>query len=200
MGEDVILPIVTPSPSLPASSKSQYTQDPDKIKYLTQKELSSLFQIVKKSSSRDYALILISFYHGLRISEVGMLQLSDYDEEGQRIKLHRAKGGFGFQYKLADECVSALKKWILIRGKEPGPLFPSRRSKLQEGELGIAKRTLHGLFVEYCKLAKIPEDKWHFHTLRHTCGVTMVERLIPMTQIKDWLGHKIFRDRSLCKG
>ena len=188
MGETLTIPISTiPSP------KIAYTQDPDKIKYLTPSELSSLLQVAKRHSSRDHALLLLSYYHGLRISEVGKLQLSDYDPQTQRIHLRRSKGGLGYSYRLADECVQALRKWIIIRGSLPGPLFPSRRSKIgegREGEKGIAKRTLHGMFVEYAKEAGLPEDKCHFHTLRHTIAITLVEKGVPMVQIADWLGHR----------
>jgi type 1 fimbriae regulatory protein FimB len=171
--------------------KIQYTSSPDKIKYLTQPQLSELFKAVKKIGSiRDTAIILLSYYHGLRISEVGKLQLSDYDEESKRIRLRRAKGGLGYTYKIADEVLQALKKWLIIRGNAPGPLFPSRKSTIAENERGISKRQLHDLFIRYATEAGIPESHRHFHVLRHSIAVYMIEKDIPMRKIQDWLGHR----------
>ena len=204
-------------------TKSQYSANPDKIKYLTNQEVQSLLQAVKKESIRDYAIFLLSYYHGLRISEVGRLyyapdDTSDYSEETKRITLHRMKGGLGFTYLVHEEAAGAIKKWLVIRGRTPGALFPSRKTKLgankdyviaslsfdnqlpnrQHGHKanllkGISRRQLHTLFKYYAKKAKnppIPVDKRHFHTLRHAIAVEMVEKGIPMVQIQDWLGHR----------
>lgn len=170
--------------------KTQYSQDPDKIKFVTFDQFQSIIKEAKKASSRDFALLNISYYHGLRISEVSKLQISDYDEQSQRIRIRRAKGGLGFTYKLADECQVALKKWLIIRGKEAGPLFPSRRSTMIDGQLGISKRQLDTIFKEYAQAAGIPEELQHFHTLRHGIAVRMVDKDIPLIHIKDWLGHR----------
>ena len=193
--------------------------NPDKIKYLTGEEVERLLQVVKKESIRDYAIFITSYYHGLRISEPGRLYYSqgedsDYSEETKRIKLHRMKGGLGFTYLCHDEVVQAIRKWLVIRGKAPGALFPSRKSKLIDDKekvnvanfldtskalrigakanqaKGISKRQLDTLFKYYAHKAKLPKDKWHFHTLRHAIAVKMVEEDIPMVQIQDWLGHR----------
>jgi len=46
------------------------------------------------------------------------------------------------------------------------------------------------LFRKYAKKAKLPIDKWHFHTLRHSIAVRLVDLDVPLIQIKDWLGHR----------
>lgn len=170
-------------------------QSIDTIKYLTPSELSSLLTHVRSKSIRDYAIIQTAVSHALRISEVGKLQLSDFDADNRRIKIRRVKNGpIGIQYLLSDDTLKALKNWVSIRGKATGPLFASRRSKLGQGketpEQGITKRTLHTVFKDYAIAAKLPEDKQHFHVLRHTCAVNMVDKEIPMRNIADWMGHR----------
>ena len=178
-------------------NSKQYADNPHKIKYLNQDEIQALLNVVKNESIRDYAIFMLSYNHGLRVSEVGKLyytssieenRQSDYKEETRRITVHRAKGGLGYTYLISDEVYIALKKWLVIRGKEPGPLFPSRMSK--STGVGISKRQLDYLFKYYAKKAKIKEDKQHFHTLRHSIAVSMVDKDIEMARIQDWLGHR----------
>jgi integrase len=51
------------------------------IQFLTQPELRRLLDVARARSKRDYAIFLIAYRHGLRASEVGMLQRSDVDEK-----------------------------------------------------------------------------------------------------------------------
>ncbi|MBI3799370.1 MAG: tyrosine-type recombinase/integrase [Deltaproteobacteria bacterium] len=59
------------------------------ITHLTQDEMRSLLDAI--TSKRDYALFLIAYRHGLRSSEMGLLQKTDIDFERGRITIHRLK-------------------------------------------------------------------------------------------------------------
>jgi type 1 fimbriae regulatory protein FimB len=63
----------------------------DTIRFLTLEELARLFAAVR-ASSRDRALFLIAYRHGLRASEVGLLRTDDIDFRALRIMVHRLKG------------------------------------------------------------------------------------------------------------
>ena len=47
--------------------------NPKTVQFLTQEEMRRLFGVIE--SKRDYALFLLAYRHGLRASEVGLLQL-----------------------------------------------------------------------------------------------------------------------------
>lgn len=166
------------------------------IKYLKPAQLTSLLAAARKHSVRDYTILLTAYTHALRITEVGRLQLQDYDTSTHRLRMRRVKKGHSPSYLTSEEAHKALTQWLKIRGPLSGPLFCSRRSKLgretQPTELvkGISKRMLHNIFVKYATLANLPEDLRHFHVLRHSCAVHMVDKKIPLVQIQDWLGHK----------
>lgn len=196
------------------TSSKYKIRDPEKIKYLLPSELSSLLESVKLNSIRDHAIFLTAITHGLRAAEVGILQLADIDQDAKRIYIRRVKNGINAQYKLSEECWKGIRLWLMIRKTSPGPLFVSRKTNLNRNKLpmpmpedmiapegipvakkydlalGVSPRQLNTLFVHYGTLANLPKDKLHFHTLRHTCGVNMVDKEIPMLQIKDWLGHR----------
>jgi site-specific recombinase XerD len=42
----------------------------------------------------------------------------------------------------------------------------------------------------YGEKAKLPKDKQHFHTLRHTCGVDLYGATTDLRFVMHWLGHK----------
>ena len=53
---------------------------------------------------------------------------------------------------------------------------------------------LHYLTKHYCKLAGIPEEKAHFHALKHTCGTIMLSVLKEsIVDVQHHLGHADIR-------
>jgi integrase len=60
-----------------------------KLHFLTQPELRALFRVITRK--RDRALFLVAYRHGLRASEVGLLQMDDVNFAQQRLTIHRLK-------------------------------------------------------------------------------------------------------------
>lgn len=63
--------------------------NPDKIKFLSLDEFKRLFSVIE--TKRDRALFLLAYRHGLRASEVALLQKPDLDFKAMRIMVHRLK-------------------------------------------------------------------------------------------------------------
>ena len=57
------------------------------ITFLTQEEVQRLFSAIK--TKRDHAIFAVAYRHGLRASEVGILQLTDLDLKAGRITINR---------------------------------------------------------------------------------------------------------------
>jgi type 1 fimbriae regulatory protein FimB len=158
--------------------------DVQSVQSLNEEELAALFRAIH--SPRDVALFAVSLNRGLRASEVGLLQISDLRLSAKRLFVHRLKGGYSGEYPLTDQEVRALRRWLAVRGTEPGPLFPSR-----EGG-AICRARLHGLMGEYATRAGLPESKRHFHCIRHTAGTMLCEKT-DVADAKDRLGHRDIR-------
>ena len=71
------------------ASKHRVIEDSD---FLTEEELDRLVAAARKHSVRDQAIFRVAFCKALRASEVGMLQLSDYDSRSNTVNVHRLKG------------------------------------------------------------------------------------------------------------
>ncbi len=152
------------------------------IKYLTEEEIKRLFAAI--SSVRDRAIFRLAYHRGLRASEVGLLQMSDWRPTAARLSVTRLKNGHSGEYILTDVEQKALRAWVKERGGEPGPIFISRKRS------AISQQMLDVLTKDYCAAAKIPEEKAHFHVLRHSCATQLLQRGRDIAEVKGHLGHR----------
>lgn len=151
------------------------------IKYLTQEELQNLLRVITKK--RDRAIYLLAYRHGLRASEVGMLRTEDVDLGRSRIRVGRAKHSQGGEYPMQTDEVKALRAWLKEKNGKGPSLFPSQRGR------PISRRTLDYSIKFYGQKAGLPIDKRHFHVLRHSIAVHLIEAGADIRFVQDWLGH-----------
>ena len=153
------------------------------IKYLTQEEVSRLFS--KIQDKRDRAMFNVVYKYGLRASEVGLLKIDDVDLERRRIRIYRLKGGVSGEYGIFSDTARLLKAYLKTRENDfHSALFLSRKKN------ALSRKTIDDLFREYARKAKLPNDKRHAHTLRHSIAVHMLDAGHTQEEVKDQLGHK----------
>jgi integrase len=155
----------------------------DKLKYLSEEQVEKFFSVMK--NPRDVAMFRVMYHRGLRASEVGMIQLSDWNRERDRIRFSRLKGSNGGEYHLTSREVRCLRAWLKVRGSQAGPLFPSRESQ----DKGISRKMLDVLMKRYGQAAALPADLCHAHALKHSCGTHLLNRGESIEDVQDHLGH-----------
>lgn len=132
-------------------------------------ELSSLLAAARKHSERDYAMILASFWHGFRASEICALR-ADHIRDGY-IRVERLKG--------SETNIQEAHPDVLAYAKDKtGPLFK------------IKRRQFFNIVRKHCTTAGIPEHLAHPHVLRHTTCVLMLEGGAKLPEIQKRAGHK----------
>ncbi len=151
------------------------------IKFLTLDETRRLFKAI--SDKRDKAIFLLAYRHGLRASEIGLLQISDLDLKRLRVMLHRLKGSLSGEHPLQPDEARMLKAWLKGRDTASPILFPSRRG------LPISRQMLDVLMKSYGEQAALPEDKRHFHVLKHSIATHLLDAGAELRFVQDWLGH-----------
>ena len=161
-------------------------------RYLTQSEVEQLLEAAKAGSApeRDYCLILMSFVHGFRVSEVRHLTLSDIDMQEGCLYIHRLKQGFSTTHPLLAKEMKALKAWLKVRknlkGSETDWLFLSRWGR------PLSRQRLYQLIQKLGEVAGISVCS-HPHMLRHACGFALADRGVDTRLIQDYLGHRNIR-------
>ena len=157
-----------------------------KSKYLTKQELDSILKIAKKRSDRDYAIILLSYRHGLRCAELLALQWDWIDWERKKMCIWRAKDSEGSFHDLAKDEISLLKK--LKKHSQSDFIIAGRQANSSDN--GLSTSRVRQLCKELSLEANLSRP-FHHHMLRHTCGHNMAENanINPLT-IQRYLGHK----------
>ena len=151
---------------------------------LTQDELDRLFAALKgnRHGHRDYMIALVTFLHGLRVSELIDLRWDDIDWRKGTIAIRRLKGSIdGTHYLERDEAIG-LKR--LQREQEP------RRPHIFTSERGQAfsRFAINKMIATAGQNAKIT---WpvHPHCLRHTTGTMQANGGMDAWRLSKLMGH-----------
>ena len=154
--------------------------------YLTEDEFLALLEGTKGSRYRwrNAAMLMLTFYHGLRASELCHLRWQDVDLSHGRIWIHRLKGSLSTEQPLLTQELRTLTRYLKQRGDSPRPwLFLSERgeqfTRYSINYLVRAASERAGL-----GLAVYP------HMLRHGCGYALANRGYDVRLIQDYLGHR----------
>jgi integrase len=86
---------------------------PSEIPFLTQDEVRRLFAVI--TGTRDRALFLLAYHHGLRASEVSLLQRDDVHAKQGRIYIPRVKGSIAKTYPLRPDDLRCLRAYRRTR-------------------------------------------------------------------------------------
>jgi type 1 fimbriae regulatory protein FimB len=157
-------------------------------KYLTEGEIKRMMLATQagRNPERDYLLILLSFRHGLRVSEACSIQLEQLDLESAVMYVNRLKRGLSTVHPLQPDEVEAITRWLEVRSK----LAPSNPYLFvtQRGSI-MSRQTVHHLMRRYGELAGLGVRS-HPHMLRHACGFALADQGLDTRLIQDYLGHR----------
>src|SRR6202162_5448346 len=156
---------------------------------VSEDELLDVFEVARRCSARDHALLIVCFQHALRATELVSLRLADIDWRNMEITIRRLKGSLKTTQPLfrrrgrpcMDE-VSALRTWLKERPADLGSdfLFVSQKGRFN-------RNTVNRIFAKYCRLASearvtrgerpISELCWHIHALKHSRVTSVVGKM-----------------------
>lgn len=160
-------------------------------KYITQNEWRAFFKAIKGSTSevRDKAMFSMAYQHGLRVSELTGIRISDVDMVGKTVYIRRLKNGLSTIHPLQETTVQLLKMWLHVRNPpiSSGPhsiwLFVSSRGQR------LSRQWIYKLSRRYSEQAGL-SVALHPHMLRHACGYALADQGLDTRLIQDYLGHR----------
>lgn len=158
-------------------------------KHLTQGEISRLLAATQSGQNpeRDYLLILLSFRHGLRVSEAITIQMEQLDIESGVLYVKRLKRGLSTVHPIQPDEVKAITRWLEVRSQ----ITPANPYLFVTGQRGalMSRQTVHHLLRRYGELAGLGV-RAHPHMLRHACGFALADQGLDTRLIQDYLGHR----------
>jgi integrase len=144
------------------------------MKNFSKDELAGLLQAAKAAGPMDYLLILLSFNHGLRVSEV--LSLTESNFKDGSLTIQRLKGSCKTSQKLLPNEAAALAEYVIT--DPAGRLFP------------ICRKTAWAHIKALGVSAGIDSIKCFPHALKHTTGKMGLKGCMTLPELQTYLGHK----------
>ena len=147
---------------------------------LTKDELVSLLRAAKANRERDWLMMLVGLWHGLRASEVVNLKRDDV-QDGY-ITVQRGKK-------------SLKTTQPLIRHEDPlldeHSAFFDLTLKMESNQrlFNLGRKHFWRLFQGYCKIAGIPRHKAHPHVLKHSIAMQTIQSM-GVEYVRQLLGHR----------
>jgi type 1 fimbriae regulatory protein FimB len=168
------------------------SRDKRRRKHLTQDEVDKLLAASKTSSRnpvRDYCILLLMFRHGLRVSELCAIKLTDIDVDAKTFHVHRLKGCDSGQHEFYNGESQAVRAWLVERAKMNPPetvdtLFISERRR------PLSRITVWLMIRQTAEAAGLEHLEIHPHMLRHSCGYTLNNKGTDIRIIQGYLGHR----------
>lgn len=160
--------------------------------YLTEPEAARFLKAARagRYGVRDHLLMLMGYRHGMRVSELIDVRLSEIDLEGSTLRVRRAKGSLTTQQPIEGDELRAVRAWL----RERSTLAHATGSPfLFLGERGpLTRQALNYLCKEIGERAKLG-FRVHPHMLRHSCGYALANKGYDTRLIQDYLGHRNIR-------
>ncbi len=167
------------------------------VEYLTQEQLKLLFSmpdITTRLGRRDRFFLIFAYETGARMQELLNLKISCIirSDISVRVRIH-GKGNKARYVPLLGTTVKHLDSYIVEFHKESQPeiflfytIHDSQHTQMKPG-------TVDYFMKKYGKLAHeanitFPEGL-HAHMLRHSIAMAMYKKGIPISYIRDFLGH-----------
>ena len=176
---------MTPKPESQAKSPVAASGEKD---FLTEVEMKQFLAAARGSRHgvRDYAMMLMTYRHGLRVSELVDLRLEDADLKSGRLHVRRKKGSLSTHQPIQGDELRALRAWLRARGlrSDAGSayLFLSERGPM-------TRQAVNYLVAQIGKRAGLLFYV-HPHMLRHSTGYYLANRNYDTKLVQEYMGHK----------
>ena len=160
--------------------------------YLTPEEVERLLAASKSGSRnpvRDYCMLLLMFRHGLRVSELCSIKLSDINLETKEFHVKRLKGCDGGPHELYNGETPAIKAWLAERAAMNPPAGCETRF-ISERRRSLSRVTVWLMVNQVAQAAGLEHLEIHPHMLRHACGYALVNKGTDIRIIQGYLGHR----------
>ena len=134
-------------------------------------------RILINESMRDYAIITIMAYSGLRISEVIELKLDDINLQAKEILIRDGKGNKQRLVYINDKIIDSIKEYLKERDSLSKHLFVSRQSDK------LNRTRINQIFNKH-------SDTITPHSLRHFYCSNALEAGYSVAEVANQAGHK----------
>jgi integrase-like protein len=147
---------------------------------LSKLEMRALLAAARAHSERDWLMILVGFWHGLRASEVVGLKPNNI-QDGY-LTVRRLKGSLKTVQPLIEHHDSMFNERAAL-------IEFAREVRGNQKLFNVCRGTFWRIVQRHCLAAGIPKHKAHPHALKHAIAMQTIESA-GIENCRQWLGHK----------
>ena len=131
-------------------------------------------------------MMLLMFQHGLRVSELTGLTLSDVDLDERTINIRRLKNSISGRHPFYTGEARAIRDWLTVReAMEPD----TNAFFISEQRRPLSRATVDLLVSKIAEAAGLGNLAVHSHMIRHSTGYSLINRGFDVRTVQVHLGH-----------
>jgi site-specific recombinase XerD len=162
--------------------------DIDALLTAASEELSA--RVTSSWPTRDTAIVDVLAHCGLRVSELCALTIGAIDETGEQALVRIRAGSKGGKRRSVPIPAATLASIDAYLDERAGELKPATRLFVRHDHSALNQQFVDGLLRRLCAAADvIPPQGAMAHALRHSYGMRLALRGVPLPAIQQLLGH-----------
>lgn len=157
------------------------------MEHLSREQLVAVLRQAKAARERDWILLLVAFWHGLRASEAVGLTPENFADG--YLAIQRLKGSMRTVQPLVEDADELLNERAAVT------MWLQRHETAHSGD-GRGKRlfplsrfAFYRLMRHYGRLAGLPQHLCHPHVLKHSIAMQSI-REAGIENVRQYLGHR----------
>lgn len=166
--------------------------------YFTPAQIKAYLRSARSAGAREYALSVVGFSHGCRVSELCDLRIGDIDFAQSIIHIRRKKNSEDSLQQMSAGEVKALRQWLAVRPQvESDVVFVSRESSGAQNtptepaaRYRMSRSQVFRIFRSVCQAAGLPKSLWHCHCMKHSLAQTLLAKGADAFTVQRALGHR----------
>jgi len=163
-------------------------------KPLNAEQMEKLLAHFKDKSLRDYAIISVMYYCGMRTIEISRLDFGDIstvDGVRQILVMGKGKTSKDDWVKLNDKPYAAITEYIASRGAvdKNDPMFISESAFASKSGQRLHKATISRIAKSGLKAIGLDERVYTAHGIRHSAATNAIRKGATISQVKEMLRH-----------
>jgi integrase/recombinase XerD len=150
-------------------------------KYFNQDEVRNILSDeLRHEDYKTWFLCLFLWQTGMRVSEALSVKVEDIDLMGKALKVTTLKRQNHMRaIPLQNGFVGEISLWI-----------NQQSLKRKDNLFSFNRITAFNKVRKACKLAGLNDDRDHPHTFRHSFAINCIMQSVPVTVLREWLGHR----------
>jgi integrase len=141
-----------------------------------------------KAGWRDYMILHLMAYYGLRASEIAALQVDSIDWHAKTCQVEQRKTQSDLILPLSDRTLTLLRRYL--HSERPDNPIPQLFLRARRPTGGLRHYAVCDVFYKRAAQSGLPLEGYSSYCLRHSFAMQLFRRRVGVKAIGDLLGHR----------